>query len=285
MTTARDGKSSGSRALLDFSHLLSSHERRQISFVQKSFEPGVLDRAVRLGQRHIGSRWIEECTKHLRHVHGTERLPKFDEKKSYLIVANHRSFFDLYVIIGYLVRRGLPHRLVFPVRSNFFYDRPLGLFVNGAMSFFAMYPPIFRERSRAALNLASLDETARLLGRGGTLVGLHPEGTRNQSDNPYALLPAQAGVGRVIHKARVDVIPAFVNGLTNDLPKQILGNFTGRGERIILNFGAPIDFGALLTEPSSPRLHKKISELALGRIEELGREESAIRAELARSER
>lgn len=268
------------RDLLDFDELLSPTERKQIGFVRRSFEPGLLDKTVRLAQRYIGSNWIEHSTRNIRTVNGVERLPQWDPKKSYLVVANHRSFFDLYTVTGYLVNRDMPHRLVFPVRSKFFYDKPLGLVVNGAMSFFAMYPPVFRERSRAALNLASLDETVRLLRRGGTFVGLHPEGTRNQSDDPYALLPAQSGVGRVIQAAKVDVLPVFVNGLGNDLPKQIAGNFTRKGTPIIVNFGAPIDFGGMLDEAPSPRLHRRISELALEHIRKLGEEEREIRANL-----
>lgn len=279
---ARDGgaRSGSARALLDFEELLSPTERRQIAFVRRSFDPGPLDRAVRIAQRHIGSTWIEQCTKNIRHVHGLERLPAFDPGKSYLVVSNHRSFFDLYVVTGYLVNRGMPHRLVFPVRSQFFYDRPLGLFVNGVMSFFAMYPPVFRERSRAALNLASLDETVRLLERGGTFVGLHPEGTRNKGEDPYALLPAQSGVGRVIQAAGVDVLPVFVNGLGNDLPRQVAGNFTRKGTPIIVNFGAPIDFEGMLEQPPSPRLHRRISEHALEQIRKLGEEERALRSRL-----
>jgi len=268
------------RDLLDFTDQLSATEQAQIRFVKGTFEPGFADRAVRLAQRWIGSNWIEHATKNIRHVHGLERLPKFDPNKSYLVVANHRSFFDLYVVTGYLVNRDMPHRLVFPVRSQFFYDRRLGLFVNGVMSFFAMYPPVFRERSRAALNLASLDETVRLLRRGGTFVGLHPEGTRNQGDDPYTLLPAQSGVGRVIQAAKVDVLPVFVNGLGNDLPKQIAGNFTRKGTPIVIHFGAPVDFGGLLDEAPSPRLHRKISEHALEHIRRLGEEEREIRARL-----
>jgi 1-acyl-sn-glycerol-3-phosphate acyltransferase len=271
---------SRARDLLDFEDLLSPIERKQIAFVRRTFEPGMLDRAIRVAQRYVGSNWIEQCTKNIRHVHGVERLPPFDPKKSYLVVANHRSFFDLYVVTAYLVNRDMPHRLLFPVRSRFFYDKPLGLFVNGVMSFFAMYPPVFRERHRAALNLASLDEAVRLLRRGGMFVGLHPEGTRNKGDDPYALLPAQGGVGRVIQAARVDVVPVFVNGLGNDLAKQIAGNFTRKGEPIIVNFGKPIDFQGMLDEPPSPRLHRRISEHALEQIRLLGEEERAIRGRL-----
>ncbi len=268
------------RELLDFKELLSPLEQKQIEFVRGSFEAGPLDRAVRVAQRYVGATWIEHATRNIRHVHGLERLPTFDATKSYLVVSNHRSFFDLYVITGYLVHRGLPHRLAFPFRSKFFYEERLGLFVNGVMSFFAMYPPIFRERNRAALNLASLDETARLLRRGGMFVGLHPEGTRNPSEDPYALLPAQGGVGRVIQAARVEVIPVFVNGLCNDLPEQILGNFTRKGTPIVVNFGAPLDFGTMLDEAPSPRLHRRISEHALEAIRTLGDEERELRAAL-----
>jgi 1-acyl-sn-glycerol-3-phosphate acyltransferase len=273
--------SDGARDLLDFGHeQLSKRERRQIGFVRRTFEPGPVDRAVRLAQRYIGANWIEASIRNLRHVHGLERLPEFDRTKSYLCVSNHRSFFDLYVVTAYLVKRGMPHRLVFPVRSGFFYDNPLGLVVNGLMSFFAMYPPIFRERQRAALNLASLDEVVRLAKKGGAFVGLHPEGTRNKGDDPYTLLPPQGGVGRIIQASRATVIPVFVNGLGNDIARQVASNYTKTGAPVTVVFGEPVDFGGMLNDPPSPRLHKKISERTLDVIRKLGEEERELRAAL-----
>jgi 1-acyl-sn-glycerol-3-phosphate acyltransferase len=215
-------------------------------------------------------------------VHGVDRLPSFEHDASTILVSNHRSFFDLYVVTAYLVKRGMPQRLVFPVRSHFFYDKPLGLAVNGLMSFFAMYPPVFRERKRAAMNLASLDEVVRLVRQGGAFVGLHPEGTRNQSDDPYELLPAKVGVGRIIQAARgkANVIPVFVNGLSNDIVRQVGSNFSKKGDPITVVFGKPIDFGDTLAAPPSPRLHRQISERALEAIRELGEEDRAIRASM-----
>lgn len=261
---------------------LSPVERWQIRFVRRTFEPGVLDKTVRFLQHHIGSNWIEQSIKNLRHVHGVDRLPELEPHKSTILVCNHRSFFDLYVVTGYLVRRGMAQRLVFPVRSQFFYDKPLGLVVNGVMSFFAMYPPVFRERKRAALNLASLDEVARLIRQGGAFVGLHPEGTRNKSGDPYALLPAQGGVGRIIQAARgsATVVPVFINGLGNDIVRQIGSNFLRNGDPVTMVFGKPIDFGDMLDGPPSPRLHRRISEHALDAIRALGEEERAIRKNL-----
>ncbi len=216
-------------------------------------------------------------------MHGLDRLPPWDPRGSVVLVANHRSFFDLYATTAELVARGLPQRILFPVRSTFFYDHPLGPLVNGAMSFFAMYPPIFRERSRAALNLANLDEVASLLRRGGFFVGLHPEGTRKKDDDPYTLLPPQSGVGRLIHQARVPVIPVFVNGLGNELAKQVLGGLSGRGERIHIVFGAPIDFGRLLDERPHPKTYKAVAASCLEAIGTLGQEEKAIREQAHRS--
>lgn len=271
------------RDLLDFGEdSLTPVERWQIKFVRRTFEPGVVDRAIRLMQRHIGANWIEQSIKNLRHVHGLDRLPPFERDGSTILVSNHRSFFDLYIVTAYLVKRGMPQRLVFPVRSQFFYDKPLGLAVNGIMSFFAMYPPVFRERKRAALNLASLDEVVRLLKAGGAFVGLHPEGTRNKSDDPYALLPAQGGVGRIIQSARgkATVIPVFVNGLGNDIVRQVGSNYMKNGAPVTVVFGKPIDFGGMLDQAPSPRLHRKISEHALEAIRALGEEDRAIRARL-----
>lgn len=260
---------------------LSKAERFTVDIVRRTFDSARADRVVRWCQRNLGARWITFFTQSIRHVYGLERVPPLDPAQSYILVANHRSFFDLYAVTAMLVERGLPHRIVFPVRANFFYEGPLGLFVNGAMSFFAMYPPVFRQRERAALNLVSLDEVTWLLKRGGTFCGIHPEGTRKKDDDPYTLLPAQSGVGRVIRHARVTVIPVFVNGLGNDFPKQLAGGLTRKGTPITIVFGKPIDFRTLLDEPPSPRLYKRISERTLEAIAELGAEERELRKALS----
>lgn len=259
--------------------LLSALERAQIRLVRETLRSGPLDRAVRLLQSTVGQWWILAATERLRHVHGLERLPPLDGKSSIILVSNHRSFFDLYVATAVLVRRGLPLRILFPVRSTFFYDHPLGPVVNGLMSFFAMYPPIFRDRKRALLNLASLDETARLLAGGGFFVGVHPEGTRNKTGDPYTLLPPQSGIGRLIRAAGVPVVPVFVNGLGNDLARQVAGGISGRGTPIHVVFGAPIDFGPLTSAPDGPAAHKRIAEACLSAIRALGEEERALRTQ------
>ncbi|MBN2196000.1 MAG: 1-acyl-sn-glycerol-3-phosphate acyltransferase [Polyangiaceae bacterium] len=259
---------------------LSPVERFHIRFIERSLEPGRLDRSIRWCQRNLGATWIHVSTSRLLHVVGIEHLPGFDPAKSYVLVSNHRSYFDLYVITTYFVRRGLKHRILFPVRSEFFYDRRLGFFVNGAMSFFAMYPPIFRQREKLALNVTSLDALADLLTRGGIFAGVHPEGTRGQGENPYTLLPAQRGVGRLVHRARATVIPAFINGLGNDIVRQVRGGLAGSGTPICIAFGPPVALEDLFERPGSPRVDREVAERSLAAVATLGEVERAFRASL-----
>ena len=258
---------------------LSPIELRQVRFIRSTYESPRVDKVIRYLQRTLGAGWVDVCTRQLRRVHGFERVPRLAPHESFIFVCNHRSFFDLYVVTMELFRRGMTQRLLFPVRSRFFYDSYLGLFVNGAMSFFAMYPPIFRDKQKAFVNVASLQELSFLIRRGGAFVGMHPEGTRNTNDDPLALLPAQPGVGKIIHEARVPVIPVFINGLLpENLKRQVLSNFDRSGRPIHIVFGAPLDLSAEFAQKSSPKLHRAISERCMEAIAELGQEEKALRA-------
>jgi 1-acyl-sn-glycerol-3-phosphate acyltransferase len=258
---------------------VSRLEYFQMRAIRRTLQPGRIDSLLRWFQRTVGQLWITLATSRLHRIHHMDRVLPFAPNRSFILVSNHRSFFDLYILTAALLRAGLRQRIVFPVRSNFFYDTITGFFVNGVMSFFAMYPPLFRDKRRSTLNVLGLDELSALLRAGETLVGIHPEGRRNTSDDPYALLPAKSGVGRVIHGARgIPVIPVFTNGLLpNNLPRQILSNFDGTGIPVHSVFGFPVDFGDLLDEPASPHLFSKLAQRCLDEVRNLGLEEKALR--------
>ncbi len=255
-------------------------ERWNIAFIKKTYESSWLNRLCLGLQRTVGTGWIDLCTRRLRHVHGLERLGPIDAGRPLILASNHRSFFDLYVICAVLYRAGLRQRMLFPVRANFFYDHPLGFLVNGLMSFWSMYPPIFRDKKRLALNHTAMNELARAISEERRSTGIHPEGRRKLDDDPYTFLPAQSGVGRLIHASRAQVVPVFINGLVNDLVQQVSGNFNGRGKKVVIVFGAPIDFGPLLDQPPSARTYKALAERTLEEIGRLGAEERAHRAAL-----
>jgi 1-acyl-sn-glycerol-3-phosphate acyltransferase len=270
-----------------FDHVLerlSPIERFNVRFVRASFERPFFNALLRHGQRWIGASWIYACTRRLLRVVGQERLPPPDAGRAVIWASNHRSFFDMYVANAWLFRQGYHERILYPVRSTFFYDHPLGLPVNGLMSFWSMYPPVFRDRKRLALNHTAFSELARAV-REGRSVGIHPEGTRNRGDDPYALLPAQSGVGRLMHLARAPVLPFFINGLQNDLVRQVRSNFDGTGAPIVVVFGAPLELGDLLERPATGKTYREIAERVMERIAELGEEERAVRAQLLEADR
>ena len=68
-----------------------------------------------------------------------------------------------------------------------------------------------------------------------------------------------------------------MNGLGNDLPRQVAGGITGSGPPIHMVFGEPVDFGALLQAPGGPRAYRRIAERCIEAIAHLGREEKALR--------
>ena len=226
-------------------------------------------------QRHIGSLWIYLATYNLMNVFGIENVEETDPARPLLLVANHRSFFDMYTVSSVIFRQthDRPITLYFPVRAKFFYDNPVGWFVNLVMGWWAMYPPFFREQREArkrAFDKFSVRELIRLCTSGhGHVIGFHPEGKRNLSDDPYALLPAQPGIGKVIYAARPQVIPVFVTGLINDLPTQILGNWRD-GEKVRMWFGEPIDLSAYYDKRDAIRTHKEIADRLMEEIARLG---------------
>lgn len=238
----------------------------------------LVKRAAHAFLRTVGAGWVHACTRRLLRVHQLENLTSLDPDRGVVIVSNHRSFFDLYVIASVLLRHtSWVERMYFPVRGDFFYDRPAGVAVNAVMSALAMYPPVMRQASKRAFNQYTVDVLAELVRERGSVVGIHPEGTRNKTDDPYTLLPAQPGVGQIVHRARPIVLPVFVLGLGNDLAKQIRGNFDGKGEPITMVFGKPSDLERYYAEAPRLRTYKRLADQLRDEIMELGRIEREFR--------
>ncbi|MCZ7679658.1 MAG: 1-acyl-sn-glycerol-3-phosphate acyltransferase [Sandaracinaceae bacterium] len=162
---------------------------------------------------------------------------------SVILVANHRSFFDFYVVSAMIYwRTRLPRRVLFPVRADFFYDHPAGVALNFVIANMAMFPPVLRDPKRRAFNRYSVARCVAELATPGTVMGLHPEGTRNKGDDPYSLLPAQPGVGQVVLGApRARVFPVFLHGVTNDIFAELADNWRRPDERPIDIWFGPRD--------------------------------------------
>src|SRR3954463_2823937 len=129
--------------------------------------------------RTIGAGWMTVGSRNMMVPVGLERLAGLNYDDGILLVSNHRSFFDLYMLMLLLHRHtALRQPVMCPVRADFFYQRAAGVAVNLVIGGGRMFPPFFREPSKAEFNKWSLDRLAAQLRRGRALVGFHPEGTR-----------------------------------------------------------------------------------------------------------
>lgn len=240
----------------------------------------LLKRAAHVYLRGFGAWWVERCTRSLLHVDGLDHVLPLRPDRGVVLACNHRSFFDLYVVSSVLLRHTRwIERMYFPVRSSYFYERPDGIAVNMAMSALAMYPPILRSPAKRAFNQFAVAALTEFAARRGSVVGVHPEGTRSKTDDPYTLLPAQPGIGEIIRAARPIVLPAFVLGLSNDIVSQVRGNFDGTGEPITMVFGAPLELGELLEAQPRLRTYKRIADRVREAISALGERERQLRIE------
>src|SRR5438128_1703899 len=78
-------------------------------------------------QSFFGAGWIHISTYNLMKVYGLQHVEAVDHAKPILLVANHRSFFDLYVVSTTLFRKTKWRKqLFFPVRGRFYYQDPVG---------------------------------------------------------------------------------------------------------------------------------------------------------------
>lgn len=235
--------------------------------------------------RGVSYLWVRTCLANRMLAEGIEDLMALRPETGVMLVSNHRSFFDQYAMLlaCYMGPVHWAKRLFFPVRSNFFYDQPLGILVNTAIAGGAMYPPIYRQAERRALNDEALDKMVELLRAPGNVLGVHPEGTRGKGPDPYQFLPAQPGVGKVALLARPVVIPAFIHGLGNNAAQDIRWNFGAEARRahaVITVFGPPVDYADLCAEKPRPTLYKKCADRFMAALGPLKERERAIRASL-----
>lgn len=229
--------------------------------------------------------WVRACLARRMLVEGLEETIARTPETGVMLVSNHRSFFDQYAMLLACYMGPVPwaRHLFFPVRSNFFYDSPGGVFVNAAIAGGAMYPPVYRQKERRALNDEALDKMVDIVKKPGNVLGMHPEGTRGKGDDPYTFLPAQPGVGKLALVAKPMVIPAFILGLGNNIAQDIQWNF-GKGARkehaVITVFGEPVDYSDLAAEKPRPTLYKKCADRFMTAIGALGEREKVLRAEI-----
>jgi 1-acyl-sn-glycerol-3-phosphate acyltransferase len=268
---------------------LTRMERFAVALGKLANEQPLAKRMQTTFMRTLSWWWIRPTLIRRIYTENLDRLQEYTPERGTLMVSNHRSFFDQYAIMlaMWSNRVHWARDITFPVRANFFYEKPLGTLVNAIVTGNAMYPPIFRQKERAKLNDESLEAVARILQLSRQVVGVHPEGTRGKGPDPYELLPAQPGVGKMAMMAKPMVLPVFVNGLSNDFLGDVRDGYTAdirKRRPVIIVYGEPIEMSDLYAQKGRPTLYKKAADRFMAHIKALGERERAIRARCAAGE-
>ncbi len=228
-------------------------DRSQLRGVERAAVPALelvngsrLLKAMTYPMWHFGSRkFVTTLSGNLYEPHGLDHVRELQAPSGVVMIANHRSFFDLFFTAACAVD-AVPSfctQMVFPVRKDFFYDTVPGLLLNLTLTSGSMWPPIFRDERKATLNQEAMVQLGAALRR-GTLCGIHPEGTRGRGDDPWTLGDAKAGVGHLLRSAAPDVmvLPTFILGMSSDFGATARRNFRRpgqRGEPVRIWFGPP----------------------------------------------
>jgi 1-acyl-sn-glycerol-3-phosphate acyltransferase len=232
--------------------------------------------------RYVGKNFVTSLSANLYELHGLEHVRELIAPEGVVVVANHRSFFDLFFTAAVLVDHApqLARRMIFPVRKNYFYDTLPGLLLNLTITSGSMWPPIFRDERKGELNPIAMAQIGAVMQR-GTLVGIHPEGRRGVGPDPYELQPIKVGVGQLLNGAHPDVLvlPVFILGAGNDVLDVIRRNRRPpgqRGEPVRIRFGAPMRAGDLVADADGDPL--RIAEATMAPVRALAAVDEATRA-------
>jgi 1-acyl-sn-glycerol-3-phosphate acyltransferase len=153
-------------------------------------------------------------------VEGKENVPK---EGGLIIASNHRSNLDPFVLN---LVAGRP--LIFLAKKSLFEIPLLGAFIKGAGAI-----PV----NRNGRDTSSLKKSLKALSDGKS-IAIFPEGTRSK---PGQFLKPQKGVGLLVSKGNVPVVPTLIEGTDKILP--VGGKFPKLfTSDIVVKFGEPVKY-------------------------------------------
>ena len=168
-------------------------------------------------------------------VIGRKNIPK---KGAFVFVSNHSSYFDP-ILLGTALHRSL----YYMARESLFW-KPSSRWAMRQVHAF----PVKRDSG----DLGALKQALSILKDAKPLV-MFPEGTRSKDKN---LRPAKPGVGFIVAKAQVPVIPAYIDGSLEALPGSLK---TLKRHRVAVYIGEPLMF-ELGRGRNSKEVYQKISD-------------------------
>lgn len=160
---------------------------------------------------------------------GTQHLPP---NNSYLIAANHTSHLD-YAAIAIALEKHTDKIYALGAKDYFFTNKIKGWFFQ---TFFNVIPC-----NRNGDFLTSFRHCKQTLKQGNPVI-IFPEGTRSTTGK---IQPFQAGLGILALKANVPIVPVYIHGTYQALPK---GKRCPRRYPIRITFGEPLNLSQYQTK-------------------------------------
>ena len=145
-----------------------------------------------------------------------------DPKQSYVVVANHQSAYDVFVLYGWL---GMDFKWV--MKHELRQVPALGIGCEKLQH-------VFIDRSNTEAAVRSINQAKERI-RNGTSVVFFPEGTRSQDGR---LLPFKKGAVRMALDLGLPILPVTIRGSREIMPAKTLRVFPGTAWLI---FHPPID--------------------------------------------
>jgi 1-acyl-sn-glycerol-3-phosphate acyltransferase len=174
-----------------------------------------------------------------------EDLEKIPPGGSFVFVSNHRSYFDVPMILS-----SIPVQLRFFAKKSLFYIPFIGFHMKRAG-----YLSVNRGNARDSLR--SMSEGAKAIQEKGISVLLFPEGTRTQGE----MGSFKDGAAYIAIKAGVPIVPIGVMGTRHILPS---GSWKLRSGKVRLKIGDPVP---TLDVPLSERT--RLTQMLQQRVAEL----------------
>ncbi len=175
-------------------------------------------------------------------VIGLENIPK---KGPFIFTANHASYLDPPLVSAYINRN-----LYFMAREELLKSPVIGWVLKHAHTFAV---------KRHGRDLNAIKTSLKVLISKNGLV-IFPEGTRTKN---RLLKRAKPGVGFLVYKSRAPVIPCYIEGTFDAMPRRIR---TFKPSPVKMYIGKPIDFTKELHKNPTPELYQEISDKIMKEI-------------------
>jgi 1-acyl-sn-glycerol-3-phosphate acyltransferase len=188
---------------------------------------------------------------------GAENVPK---KGGLFLASNHTSMMDTMIIPYFSLNRFSWRRFRNPGKEELFSNPFKSLIVKSTGAF-----PVKR-RSR---DVSAMKKIINIVQK--DVIVIFPEGTRNKGSD---LLPGSPGIGRLIHEAKVPVIPTYVINTRHAwYSGNLLPNFF---QKMYVAFGKPLELERYFKQEGSKAIYREIVKYLMDEIAKLQEEHKDI---------